>query len=516
MRNRLLLAGAALGALAVIAFVVVGAFALSDRIADEAIERAPIPRTTSTPVPTAPPVFVAPTPAPEELPEVVTSFMREPDRQFAAGVVLADGRVLVVGGQRSNFLGGLFIPPDAATPRQYRSAVLYDPRTNEWTEVTPPTSSRALANMLLRGDGKVVLSGGFGSLVGTVANSQARLEEYDWLTGQWSRLNLPSSTLAVAIFEIGGRLHAVTYIRGTRSIVNPGGSIGVITGPAAGSGRVQTYDPVMDAWSEVSELATGRDPLGALPLADGRIVVWMEQPSDEQQLLFFGSGVRTADPGQIEYIIVDPSTGQRSGVRILQAPPYRPRFATLPDGGVLVFGGSLDDPSAWEAAVLEGLSSGPPVNDPPPELPPEPTPNEMFFRLDPDSGVLEQLEPGAAYPTSSFLLEGTLYSTLLPTMAMTEEGLDRLLEALQGRSGPLVLAIDDHRALVAGGSQASDAVVELAESVATFLEGSTGFDGSPIRRTPPEPDFERLIVDAGLDAPDLRYARPDAVIIRVN
>ena len=200
--------------------------------------------------------------------------------------------------------------------------------------------------------------------------------------------------------------------------------------------------------------------------------------------------------------MVDPSAGQRSGVRVLETPPYRLRFAPLPDGSVLVFGGSRDDPSAWEAAVLGSLSSTALANDPPPELPPQPTPNEMFYRLDPDSGVLEQLEPGVTHPVSAFLLDGTLYSPLLPTMPMTEEGLNRLLEALEGRSGPLVLAIDDHRVLVAGGSRASDAVVELAESVAIVLDGLTG--------------FEQLIVDAGLDAPDLRYARPNAVIIRVN
>ena len=503
MRNRLLLAGAVLGVLAVVAFVVVGAFALSDRIADEAIERAPIPRTTSTPVPTAPPVFVAPTQPPEELPAVVTSFMPEPDRRFPAGVVLADGRVLVVGGQRLRFIGELFIPFDSSNSSYYRSAVLYDSRTNEWTEVTPPASSRALANMLLRGDGAVVLSGGSGtSFVGTAVNSQAGLEEYDWLTGEWSRLNLPSSNLAVAIFEIGGRLYAVTYFRAPRTVVNPGSGFGTVTGPAPGSGRVQSYDPETGVWSEVSELATARDPLGAIPLADGRIVVWMEQPSEASSALIFGGGVRASDATRIEYIVVDPSAGQRSGVRVLETPPCRLRFAPLPDGSVLVFGGSRDDPSAWEAAVLGSLSSTALANDPPPELPPQPTPNEMFYRLDPDSGVLEQLEPGVTHPVSAFLLDGTLYSPLLPTMPMTEEGLNRLLEALEGRSGPLVLAIDDHRVLVAGGSRASGAVVELAESVAIVLDGLTG--------------FEQLIVDAGLDAPDLRYARPNAVIIRVN
>ena len=154
----------------------------------------------------------------------------------------------------------------------------------------------------------------------------------------------------------------------------------------------------MDDWSEVSELATGRDPLGAPPLADGRIVVWMEQPSEELQPLRFGGDARATDPRQIEYIVVDPNTGQRSGVRVLEGPPYRPRFATLPGGGVLVFGGSLDVPSAWEAAVLSGLSSSLLADDPQPELPPQPTPNEAFYRLDPDSGVRVQLEAGRRIP----------------------------------------------------------------------------------------------------------------------
>ena len=53
MPHRLRMIAAALGGFVTIAAVVVGAFALSDRVTDEALERVPLLRGTSTPVATS-------------------------------------------------------------------------------------------------------------------------------------------------------------------------------------------------------------------------------------------------------------------------------------------------------------------------------------------------------------------------------------------------------------------------------------------------------------------------------
>jgi hypothetical protein len=81
--------------------VVVGALALSDRVADEAFERVPLPRNTSTPFATSTRTAAVTTPDRDatRVPDVLTSLMPHPGLQAASGIVLADGWILVVGGR---------------------------------------------------------------------------------------------------------------------------------------------------------------------------------------------------------------------------------------------------------------------------------------------------------------------------------------------------------------------------------------------------------------------------------
>jgi hypothetical protein len=68
-------------------------------------------------------------------------------------IQLADGRVLVAGGLNS--------APPAEIP--VTSAELYDPRTGTWSATAALVEGRAGATATLLSDGRVLITGGFGS-----------------------------------------------------------------------------------------------------------------------------------------------------------------------------------------------------------------------------------------------------------------------------------------------------------------------------------------------------------------
>jgi outer membrane protein assembly factor BamB len=91
-------------------------------------------------------------------------------RVGADAVVLADGRVLVVGGY------------DVAA---HASAEVYDSTSGVWTEVAPMHSARVFPAAVLLEDGRVLVAGGYAAAEpGSVGQASAEL--FDPVTGTWS------------------------------------------------------------------------------------------------------------------------------------------------------------------------------------------------------------------------------------------------------------------------------------------------------------------------------------------
>lgn len=77
---------------------------------------------------------------------------------FRAAIRLADGRILVAGGDLSAHR-----PDTVSTDIFTTDAAIFDPATGAWTAATPLPAPRADANALLLGDGSVLLATGFGT-----------------------------------------------------------------------------------------------------------------------------------------------------------------------------------------------------------------------------------------------------------------------------------------------------------------------------------------------------------------
>lgn len=89
-------------------------------------------------------------------------------RDFHSAVLLANGRVLVTGGQITGF--------GTAT----NTAEVYDPTTNTWTTTAPMTSSRRFAATVTLPNGKVLVTGA------TFSGSQATAELFDPATNTFT------------------------------------------------------------------------------------------------------------------------------------------------------------------------------------------------------------------------------------------------------------------------------------------------------------------------------------------
>jgi len=169
-------------------------------------------------------------------------------RRFHTATVLADGmHVLVVGGQGSD-------SNDIATAELFT----YDPDTGSgtWSAAGAMSVTRRAHAAALLGNGKVLVSGGFGP--GGVARSSAEL--YDPVTNSWSTTGSMN----------GDREgHSATRL-GSGAVLVAGGRGGIGFSELA---TAELYDPVTGIWGLTGSLTTARSVHTAEVLADGRVLV---------------------------------------------------------------------------------------------------------------------------------------------------------------------------------------------------------------------------------------------------
>lgn len=226
-------------------------------------------------------------------------------RNFARASLLPDGRVLISGGYNT-VLGSL------------KSAEVYDPKTRTFTRLpTRMTAPRELFTATTLTDGRVLLVGGFDTHRGRTLPTA---EVYD----PQAQTFTPTGSLAMDRFG-----HDAVRLADGRVLV-VGGQHWFVGKPGVPLASAEIYDPATGHWHETrSPLRFARDRPTATRLPDGKVLIAGGQNGPDE-------------PGLAE--LFDPVT---ETFAILPGGLLWPRMAhsaeALPGGGVLLTGG-------WSAA----------------------------------------------------------------------------------------------------------------------------------------------------------------------
>lgn len=212
-------------------------------------------------------------------------------RYFHAATLLADGRVLVVGGWGAG--------------QRLASADIYDPVTNRFTRTGDMTIERNSHTATTLDDGRVLIVAG----LTTDAWSVASAEIFDPATGQ---------------FSATGGLDEPRFMATASKLEN--GKVLIGGGLDNGAWRPygELYDPATGTFSRTDDLTWARADHAQTPLPDGR-VLFTAGETDE-------GGTRRAER-------YDPVSGKFTVVANMQLGRARSATAMLHDGRVLVAGG---------------------------------------------------------------------------------------------------------------------------------------------------------------------------------
>ncbi len=248
-------------------------------------------------------------------------------RQDHAAVLLANGEVLVLGGNAS-----------AGASRLLGSVELYAPGTGAWTDTGRLTSVRTNATATLLADGKVLVTGGISS---RTEGPERSAEVYDPVTGTWA---------TTGAMRVGRNGHTATLL--------PDGRVLVVGGQCCTEAAVasaELYDPASGTWTSAGAPGSARRNHTAVALADGKVLVYGGDNGNSQS-----PAVTTAelyDPVTGVWVATGSPHGQGNLFEAVQP-------ARLPNGRVLAVGlsgGELYDPTSGTWSVVGGLMSGGPI-----------------------------------------------------------------------------------------------------------------------------------------------------------
>jgi Tol biopolymer transport system component len=243
-------------------------------------------------------------PAPTQTPTTVATGSMQFGRVSHQATLLADGLVLVSGGQS----GGAAIA----------QAELYNPATGTWSLTGSNVIARFDHTATLLQDGRVLAAGGVSSNGDCTSNVTA--ETYDPAKETWSltgRLPSPVGTGHIAIRLLDGRV-----------LVSGGGDrCGTVFNTAS------IFDPSTNKWTATGSMTAAREFHSAALLPDGRVLV-------------AGGVTGSPFPAVASAEIYDPVSGAWTAVasmgtaRLTSCNGYaQPYFATLSGGTVLAAGG---------------------------------------------------------------------------------------------------------------------------------------------------------------------------------
>jgi hypothetical protein len=226
-------------------------------------------------------------------------------RRFASAVTLRDGRVLVLGG---------------AEDADQRIAELFDPATGTWKRAADSTAPHTGGLGFLLDDGRALFLAG-----GSYWSDWAGGEIYDPATDSWSPTAKP--------FEVAGAARPVVRLRDGRFLV-VGYTFtwdGVTTIELP---RAEIYDPASDTWTRVEAPQYGHEGALAALLPDGRALLAGGRPLAGPDRLLPATAHAKSE-------LFDPATGTWTPTGDLTRPRASGSLsAALPDGSVAATGGS--------------------------------------------------------------------------------------------------------------------------------------------------------------------------------
>ncbi|HEV8165405.1 MAG TPA: kelch repeat-containing protein [Actinomycetota bacterium] len=161
-------------------------------------------------------------------------------RSAATATLLADGSVLVAGGDRCDGV--------------LASAERYDPDHNTWTLTGSMTTRRNLHVAALLHDGRVLVAGGFNG-----GGSLASAELYDQTTGAWT---------PIGSMSVPRSLPLATPLQDGRQVLVAGGMNGTTELASA-----ELFDLVTGTWAATGSMSTSRLGATMTLLQDGRVLV---------------------------------------------------------------------------------------------------------------------------------------------------------------------------------------------------------------------------------------------------
>jgi hypothetical protein len=208
---------------------------------------------------------------------------------------LADGRILVAGGEDGTLLGA--------------SIEIYDSVAQTWTHGTPMPAARARHAATPLPDGRMLVTGGRSD-----EPTETRAHLYDPTADTW---------VAVATMLTPRYGHtAVLLADGT--VLIAGGYTLNADGTAAAVAECEIYDPVLDRWTVTEPMTTSRAAHTATRLADGRVFV---------------SGGYGAAGAEVSAEIFDPVARRWTPAAAAASARAEHTATWLPDGRVLLAGG---------------------------------------------------------------------------------------------------------------------------------------------------------------------------------
>ncbi|MFI0481128.1 Kelch repeat-containing protein [Actinomadura sp. 9N215] len=251
-------------------------------------------------------------------------------RSLHSATLLADGRVLVTGGTGYQKPGVL---------RTFRTAELYDPVKNIWTDVAPMTDARLAHPAIRLPDGRVLAVGGETGIDQYRGIGQSFCELYDPVAGRWT----PTGSM-----HVPRRNHQAVLLPDGSVFVAGGDGPGIITerrlAPHS-QWRTERYDPATGFWSPGRNMPTGRTFHRMVALPAGKVLV------------VGGTDAATYDVGYANAAVYDPLAQTWAPTGGMTTGRFYCSATALADGRVLAAGGTVRAGSANPARGQDLLTA---------------------------------------------------------------------------------------------------------------------------------------------------------------
>jgi hypothetical protein len=233
-------------------------------------------------------------------------------RAAHTATLLPNGKVLITGG-----LNGL------------ATAEIYDPDSKTFTSTSAMSATRANHAATLLPNGQVFIVGGYSSANGA---DLASAEVYDPATGRFT----PTGPMSTAR-EGGG------------AILLRNGKVFVAGGGLAGIPSAELYDPAIGSFAPAGNMTTARTAHTMTMLQDGRVLITGGHRGRRSTIVIHASAE-----------IYDPATGTFTATGDMTMRRHKHDAALLPNGQVLINGGSdeRDDQNAYASAEIYNPVTG--------------------------------------------------------------------------------------------------------------------------------------------------------------